>query len=767
MANSCVNPDKIPPEIKGSSIFTPYKLVLDKKGKNKKIPINPHTGQAASSTDPTSWTDFDRAYAYTKANNLDGIDIALRKNGKVVLTGMDFDHCVGEDGTISEWALKVIQEVDSYTERSPSKTGIRILVNTDGLPPGGRKNGDVEIYDDKHFLSVTGDHIEGTPDWIGYRPKEVLAVWEKFIGKNGRTPHEVQEKDPILADDEIINKLSRAKNADKFNRLFSGNWQGDYPSQSEGELAFCNIVAFYSQNVDQIDSIVRKSGLYREKWDSKRGDSTYGRDTILAALANIGETYSPSAKCEQKDSLPKVHEPRQAQPEIVRPPAKPLLDFNLTDAGNAESFKERYGDEYLYIPQKKTWFHFNGIRYIEDDQVLLKMLETMRAKAREAVNLRAANPESNTDDERFKTIIKWCLSSESRMKLGAASSIAESMMAQSITKFDSDPLILCCSNGAVDLRTGNLFTPTKEDYLYKSVTANYYHEAECPRFKRFMEEIFNGDQEQIDFVQKAIGYSLTGLTTEEVIFICYGTGANGKSVLLNTIGEVLGDYSLTTPASTFKDKPNDSIPNDIARMAGARFVKTIEMKEGTRLNEERIKALTGSDQVVARFLHNEWFQFTPVCKHWFAVNHKPIIRGTDEGIWRRIRLIPFEVSFEKNKDTSLFQTLKTEWPGILAWAVEGCLKWQQEGLKPVGKVEEWTNNYRAESDIIGQFLEEKTERAPNGKVQAQTLYKAYEEWCKDNGEYCISGTNFGKRLIEKGFEKKKTDYVYYRGLELL
>jgi len=281
-----------------------------------------------------------------------------------------------------------------------------------------------------------------------------------------------------------------------------------------------------------------------------------------------------------------------------------------------------------------------------------------------------------------------------------------------------------------------------------------------------LEEIFNGDKKLIDFTQRAVGYSLTGLTVEQVLFILYGTGANGKSVFLNLIGDLLGDYSITTPASTFKDKPYE-IPNDIARMAGARLVKSAEIKEGDRLNEERIKALTGGDWVTARFLHNEWFDFEPIAKFWIAVNHKPVIRGSDEAIWRRIRLIPFEVFFPPGKrDQHLYEKLKGELPGILAWAVEGCLRWQVEHLEPVGKVKEATNSYREESDIIAQFLEQRTTPCADGKVKAGDLYNAYKDWCEEEGESPVGKKTFSDRLQENGFRKKISNYNYYLGLKL-
>jgi putative DNA primase/helicase len=302
------------------------------------------------------------------------------------------------------------------------------------------------------------------------------------------------------------------------------------------------------------------------------------------------------------------HTPIWTKPEKKTGEDKAVeLDFNLTDAGSAECFKRLFGHDYAFVRENKKWFRFDGNRWVQDDEVVLKMLGTVRIKGKQAWEIE--------DPEKRKVVLKWCLSSESRIKLAAGLSIAESMLPKSITAFDTDPMSVCCENGAIDLKTGCLFQPSRQQWLSKSVNLPYRPEAECPRWIRFLDEIFNGDGDLVSFVRKAVGYSLTGLTTEQVLFFLYGTGANGKSVFLNLIGDLLGDYAETTPASTWKDNPyHDGIPNDIARMVGARLVKSIEMKEGSRLNEERVKAMTGGDRVTARFLHNEFFEFTPVCK---------------------------------------------------------------------------------------------------------------------------------------------------------
>ena len=736
----------IPEELKRHPNWVTW-TIEERDGKPTKIPLNPKTGGNAMSNNPLTWATYDQAvrhYQECENDRIHGIGF-VPTNGYV---GVDLDHCRDPGtGLIESWAQEIVAELNSYTEITPSGAGVRVWVKGN-LPDRGRKKGNIEMYATGRFFTMTGQHIDGTPLEICNREDELKKIHLSVFGTGQKPKTDSKpETSLFLSDEDLIKKAMQAKNGDKFTLL----WKGDsceHPSQSEADLSLCSMLAFWTgKDAARIDTLFRQSGLMREKWDERHfGDGrTYGQQTIDKAIQGTTQTYTGAKSQDEENTLL----------------TGSLLNYNLTDAGNAECFKELFGNEFVFLREKKKWLRFDGIKWSEDSQVILRMLDTARERGKQAWELQ--------DIEKQKAVVRWCLSSESRMKLNAALSIAESMLLQSITSFDADPFIICCANGPLDLRTGNLLPPKKDDWLYKSTNVHYDPEAKYERFSRFIEEIFDRDRNIIDFVQKAIGYSLTGLTTEQVLFILYGTGANGKSVFLNLIGDLLGDYSLTTPASTFKDNPyHDGIPNDIARMAGARFVKSIEVKEGTRLNEERIKALTGGDRVTARFLHNEFFEFTPLCKFWIAVNHKPVVWGSDEAIWRRIRLIPFEMFFPpERRDPHLYETLKSELSGVLAWAVEGCLKWQREGLEAVGKVRTATETYRAESDLIAQFLEEKTVKTLTGRTKAGDLYKAYEAWCKEHGEFVITGTKFGKRMEEKGFLKKKEGYVYYLGVELI
>ncbi len=325
------------------------------------------------------------------------------------------------------------------------------------------------------------------------------------------------------------------------------------------------------------------------------------------------------------------------------------------------------------------------------------------------------------------------------------------------------------SNGTLDLRTGELRPHRREDWLTKITPIVYDPEASCPQWHAFLRCILAGRQDVIDFLQRAIGYSLTGDTSEQCLFLLHGTGANGKSTFLEIARALLGDYAEQAEFSTFLHKDRDTVRNDLAKLRGARFVSAVEVEEGRRLSEVVVKQLTGGDTITARFLFKEFFDFKPGFKLWLAANHKPVIRGTDYAIWRRIHLVPFTVTIPREEqDKKLPAKLKKELPGILAWAVKGCLAWQQDGqLVAPGAVEAATTAYRAEMDLIGGFLDECCVQQENAHAEASDLYNAYRVW---SGDKITTQTAFGRRLGERGFVRGRntvTGHIIWRGIGLL
>ena len=260
------------------------------------------------------------------------------------------------------------------------------------------------------------------------------------------------------------------------------------------------------------------------------------------------------------------------------------------------------------------------------------------------------------------------------------------------------------------------------------------------------------------FLQRAIGYSLTGVTSEQVIFFCYGTGANGKSTMLEALRFLFGDYGQNTPITALMRKSDGASPTpDLARLKGARFVTAVESEENQHLSESNVKALTGGDTITARNLFSEPFEFKPELKLWIATNHKPRISGTDNGIWRRIRLVPFAVTIPpENRDALLPEKLQAEAPGILAWAVRGCLDWRRDGLSTPAEVIEATNAYRSEQDVMAAFFSECCIMGNNMSASGSDLYDAYKEWASENNERILTNRAFGGKLTERGFQRYRS-----------
>ncbi len=437
---------------------------------------------------------------------------------------------------------------------------------------------------------------------------------------------------------------------------------------------------------------------------------------------------------------------------------------NLTDVGNARRLVAMHGQDVRYCPPLGKWLVWDGKRWAVDETggIVRRAKVTVTAMYKEAARIMDSNDR--------KELAKHAARSESEARINAMISLAMSEPNIPVTpdQLDRNPWILAVQNGTVDLRTGQLLSPRREDLITKLAPVEYDAEARCPTWERFLKEIMEGDQELVRFLQKAIGYSLTGSTSEQCLFILYGTGANGKSTLLSTLRSLLGDYARQTPTDTLLVKRGNTIPNDIARLRGARLVSAVEAEDGRRLAEALVKQLTGGDTITARFLHREFFEFETTFKIFLAVNHKPIIQGTDYAIWRRIRLIPFNVAIpEQEQDKGLPEKLRKELPGILRWAVEGCIGWQKEGLDVPAAVKRATATYREEMDVIASFIKEWCVVNEEERETAANLYEAYVKWCEEAGEQPLSKSQFGVRLTEKGFKRKRSKRErYYLGIAL-
>jgi putative DNA primase/helicase len=589
---------------------------------------------------------------------------------------------------------------------------------------------------------VTGRHIEGTPLTIEQRQEAINDIYQKYLETNGQQrPSQILRTIP-MDDESLIAKAMKARNGAKFKALWDGNWQGTYRSQSEAELALCSMLAFWTQGErGQIDHLFRNSGLYREKWDKKHGEKSYGEITIDKALSNLTSTYSPKTK---------INTGEEEQVVEVE---------HFTDMGNARRFVKTCGDVIRYCHEWNAWLIWDGRRWQLD-----KTGEIFRLAKKTVQGIYEEAGKINSEGLR-KEVAKHAIRSEARIKLEAMVALANSEpgIPLATEKMDQDQWKLNVLNGTIDLRTGSLLPHSKEDSITKLIPIEYDPRAKYELWVAFLNKIMAGNQNLISFLKRAVGYSLTGDVSEQVLFFLYGTGANGKSKLLEAIMGILGQYAIQAAPDILMMKQYESHPTGLADLFGKRFVACIETEEGKRLAESLVKQMTGGDRMKARFMRQDFFEFAPTFKIWLAANHKPVIRGNDYAIWRRIRLIPFEVTIPAGeRDKRIGDKLKAEYAGILRWAVEGCLEWQQDGLKEPDEVIAATKTYQEEMDVFGRFLGEETIQIPQAQVPANVLYTRYKEWCDENGESVISGNAFGRRMTELGFTKEHTKrgYVY-------
>ena len=318
---------------------------------------------------------------------------------------------------------------------------------------------------------------------------------------------------------------------------------------------------------------------------------------------------------------------------------------------------------------------------------------------------------------------------------------------------DCDPFVLNVLNGTVDLRTGRLHPHRRENLLTKLAPVSYSPLATCLLWLKFLDRIMDGNQELITYLQRVVGYGLTGDVSEQCLWFFHGTGANGKSTFLTTLLAILGDYGMQSVSDLLMVKNHESHPTERADLLGKRFVATIETEEGNRVAEALMKQMTGGDKIRARKMRQDLFEFEPTHKIVLAANHKPTVRGTDLAAWRRIKLIPFTVTIpEAEKDKSLPERLKTELSGILAWAVRGCLDWMREGLAEPDKVRQATTDYQSEQDSVQGFIDECCVIHPDRRVKASDLLEKFHSW---SGDRLMTRPAFGQRLREKGFESKR------------
>lgn len=419
----------------------------------------------------------------------------------------------------------------------------------------------------------------------------------------------------------------------------------------------------------------------------------------------------------------------------------------------ALEFAKRHGKDLRYVEDWKRWLCWDGRHWCEDRTRLV--IDLVRALCREVAS--GAKRKTAISVARASTV-----SGVERLAR------ADRRLAAKPEEFDASPLLLNTRGGTVDLVTGRLRPHKRKDYLTKITAVS--PAGECPTWLRFLDRITGGDHELQSYLQTMLGYGLTGLTNASVFFFLYGTGANGKSVLLATVTEILGEYATTAPIEMFLESRVDRHPTELAMLRGSRLVCATEIEEGKRWNEALIKRLTGGEKVTARLMRQDFSAFTPTLKLILTGNHRPALRTVDESIRRRVHLVPFVVTIpEAERDPNLLEKLRAEASGILAWMIEGAVRFLKSGLAPSEAVATATAEYLAAEDLMRRWLDECCIADVNATTMTTDLFKSWSAWCQGSSEYPGNERRFVQRLEERGYARDKDPQFrrsIFRGIAL-
>jgi putative DNA primase/helicase len=518
----------------------------------------------------------------------------------------------------------------------------------------------------------------------------------------------------------------------------------------------------------------RKKGITKPMQAANDGHiPDAGRNNTLTSLAGTmrrrGMTVDAINAALQAENLTRFQSPLDESEvdaiaaSIMRYSSPDAQDVykTLTDVGNSERFARKHAAEVLYVPAHE-WMIWDGLKWQVD--ATKQVVELAKQLCKEIY----CEGDLLEDNQARMAIAKHAKTSQQAPRIKALLDLARSSpeLVSPISAMDAHDMLLGVANGVLDLRTGKLRSANPEDRITRHSPVALDKAAECPQFLTFLNQVTGGNRDLINFLQVIIGYCLTGLTSEQCLFFLYGMGANGKSTFLNLVKELLGgDLAHQIMSETLMAR-HSSASNDIARLMGVRVVIANEIEDGSPLSESLVKQITGGDTVTARFLYREHFEFLPKFKILMAGNHKPTIRGRDNGIWRRICLIPFTVTISPEKrDKNLQSKLRAELPGILNWAIKGCKTWQKQGLIQPKIVSDAVIAYRIEMDLLKQWIEAACTTGAQHKCKSRVAYASYRQWAEDGGYKPMSEGIFSRELETSYTKVKHSDAMYFIGLE--
>lgn len=758
--NSAVSLTQIPAELRNRRQW----LVWKEEG-GTKVPYK-SKGLRGRPNRPSDWIDFESACALAESEPFDGIAFVFSADDP--FCGIDLDACREPvTGVLRPWARSKVEEIRSYSEVSPSGTGVKIICRAK-KPLGARciypineaaigsKSAQVEIYDERRFWAITAEVL---PGFESIRESQVEI--ESLVARLSAAKSADQQSVSGVNHSETAVSTAAKRYVDAVPNVPVGQ-RNCAAFKLAGHLA-----AMKSENGERLP----ESEIVRLVSEWNRGNAEPLPVKEIAGIVHSARTNGtprPTKLIKYGNSELIPAAPRSEGTVATGDNFDLRYDPARTDTANAQRFVDRYSREVRFVPAWKKWLAWDGRRWADDNGTGVLRCAVDYAESLWPEFGCLARSDVNRDVlSKFRSFIKHS-NSRSGIKDFIALAQADERVVCPVERLNARPELLNVRNGTIDLATGELRSHSPDDLLTQLADVDYDPTADCPNWKAALDLIFGNDQELILFLQQALGYSISGLSTEHLLMICWGTGCNGKSTIWNVMAKILGDYA-TIASQDLLLPVKSQHPTERAALYQKRFVAISEPSQGRAIDEAKAKELTGGDQITARRMGEDFWTFTPTHTLWMATNHKPRIRGTDSGIWRRIRLVPFTVDLRNvitPKPGFADWLVENEGPGILAWLVRGFRDWKNHGLGEPDAVKTATSDYRQTEDEIGNFIGEHCDLGDELSECADSLYSAYQ---KTGGQ--LSQRSFGESLSSRfrkdrpssGPNRKRT--VYY-GLAL-
>lgn len=769
--------ENIPPTLQTEGSFCVWKYEYQ-GNRLTKVPYNPKTGGRAQSTNPDTFAPLPVAIKALERGNYDGIGVGVFGD----LGAADVDHCIDDNGKLSTLALDVMTTMHCYSETSPGGDGLRILFKARDFAydrdryyincPDKKKGFEVYIAGcTQKFVTITGNTLTPGLD-LEERGDEIKVLLERYMVKPTQTANKdgpiSQQKNTNLSDLQVIEK---AKNSTKFALLWDGDWSG-YGSHSEGDLALCSMLAWWTgKDSQQIDRLFRASKMIRPKWDTRRGGSTYGKDTIQKAIDLCEGGYDPETYFSQLQSKAGHLSEVKKKSNVLRPP-----DFS--DAGNSEIFCRTYRNKLIYT-DSRGWLVWNGKVWEANDHrvhqlavdLSASMLDEAQREYREALHRKADAEATKAEggevenEEKIKKAVKdgkdylnhaQQLRSERRIK--AMLELSRHELAVDPSILDANPAELNTPTGIIDLTTGNIRPNDPTAYCTKITSCGPGTQG-AEMWIDFLDTISEGDDKLTGYLQLTAGMALYGKVYEEGLILAYGGGRNGKSTYYNAQAAVMGDYAGEISIETLTTDRQDRGPA-LVELRGKRLVLAGELEEGKRLSVSTVKKITSTDRITAAAKYRQPETFTPSHTLVLHSNYLPRVGSNDDGTWRRLHPVEFKAKIPEGKGISNYadNLVADAGPAILTWCIMGAMDFARNGyrLTTPDVVAIAAEEYRRREDWLENFLSESCVLEPVARAPAGELYQTYRQWAEDVGDFVRRLTDFNMALAGRGFIKRNT-----------